>query len=60
MCVGIFPVWQGRKTAAHTIKSMFLDATGKYKPTLQGRVQEVSDDSGRATPTEKVVPEKTG
>ncbi|KAJ9659140.1 urea active transporter [Neophaeococcomyces mojaviensis] len=61
LCVGIFPVWQGRKTAAHTIKSMFLDLTGKRKPTLQGRVQEVGDedDSGSATPEEKVAT-KTG
>jgi len=60
--VGIFPVWQGRKTAAHTIKSMFFDLTGKRKPTLQGRVQEVSDedDSGRVTPTEKVAAGKSG
>ena len=62
-CVGIFPLWQGRKTAAHTIKSMFNDLTGKKKHTLQGRVQDVSEDeSGRVTPTEKttVVAEKTG
>jgi hypothetical protein len=33
--VGIFPVWQGRKTIAHTFKYMFLDATGKWKPTVR-------------------------
>lgn len=55
-CVGVYPVWQGRHTAAHTIKSMFLDLTGKSKPTLHGRIQEVSEDSesGTATPQEKV------
>lgn len=34
-CVGLFPLWQGRKTAAHTIKYMFLDATGKRRPQLE-------------------------
>lgn len=33
--VGIFPVWQGRRTIAHTFKYMFLDATGKWKPTVR-------------------------
>lgn len=28
-CVGLFPLWQGRKTAAHTIKSVILDLTGR-------------------------------
>lgn len=27
-CVGLFPLWQGRKTAAHTIKSMIRDLAG--------------------------------
>lgn len=56
-CVGIFPVWQGRKTAAHTIKSMFLDLTGRKKPVLQGRMEQTSEesDSDRATPREKIV-----
>ena len=60
--VGIFPLWQGRKTVAHTIKSMFLDLTGKRKPTLQGRVQEVSDgdDNGRVMGEEKVTAGKSG
>lgn len=40
-CVGIFPLWQGRKTMVHTVKSMFLDVRGKYRPTLQGRIGDV-------------------
>ena len=60
LCVGIFPVWQGRKTATHTIKSMLLDITGKRRAPIQGRVQEVNEDSsGTTTPTEKVAV-KTG
>ncbi len=41
---------------------MYLDLTGKKKPTLQGRVQEVSDEdaSGRVTPEEKVTAGKAG
>ena len=34
-CVGIFPLWQGRKTMAHTIKSIFLDII--YSLTLRAR-----------------------
>lgn len=42
---------------------MFLDLTGKRRPALQGRVQEVSseDESGTITPTktEKTTVEAT-
>ena len=39
-CVGLFPLWQGRKTAVHTIKSMFLDLTGKkHVSALHGQSQ---------------------
>lgn len=56
LCVGIFPVWQGRQTAAHTIKSMFMDVTRRERSTLHGRMEEVSEesDSGTETPQEKV------
>lgn len=53
-CVGIFPLWQGRKTMAHTVKSMFLDLSGKRKPTLQGRVQPVDENDGVETTDEKL------
>lgn len=52
--VGLFPLWQGRKTMAHTVKSMFLDMTGKKQPALHGRAAEVEEDSGQQTPEEKV------
>ncbi|KAI1610599.1 SSS family solute:Na+ symporter [Exophiala viscosa] len=53
-CMGLFPLWQGRKTMAHTVKSMFLDLTGKY-PAIHGRVSvSPADDEGVAgTPDEK-------
>jgi urea-proton symporter len=53
-CVGIFPLWQGRKTMAHTVKSIFLDITGKRKPMLQGRMQQVEEKDEVETPNAKV------
>ena len=44
--VGIFPLVQGRKTFARTVKSMVLDAFGKWKPpVLEGDI----DDSDEAS-----------
>jgi urea-proton symporter len=53
-CVGIFPLWQGRKTMVHTVKSIFLDLSGKRKPTLQGRLQPVDENDGVETTNEKL------
>ncbi|KAI5198836.1 hypothetical protein AUEXF2481DRAFT_62688 [Aureobasidium subglaciale EXF-2481] len=36
-CVGIYPVIEGRKTIARTLKSMYLDVTGKKHPVTHGR-----------------------
>jgi hypothetical protein len=38
----------------HTVKSMYLDITGKRKPMLQGRMQQVDGKDGAETPNEKV------
>ena len=47
-CVGIFPLWQGRKTMVHTVKSMYLDISGKQKPPKHGRVNQVMEgESGQ-------------
>ncbi|KIW81574.1 hypothetical protein Z517_04600 [Fonsecaea pedrosoi CBS 271.37] len=62
-CVGLFPLWQGRKTMAHTVKSIFLDVAGKRGSALHGRPAEVvegedQETSGQQTPhdgAEKVV-----
>jgi urea-proton symporter len=59
-CVGIFPLWQGRKTMVHTVKSMYLDMRGQYRPALVGREGDVSEgkdggSGGADTPEEKVV-----
>lgn len=52
-CVGLFPLWQGRKTMAHTVKSMILDLT--KHPAIHGRASvSPADDEGVAgTPDEK-------
>lgn len=56
--VGIFPVWQGRKTIAHTFKYMYLDATGKWKPTIHGNAAMVDESEGSSTPTKEATEEK--
>jgi len=53
-CVGIFPLYQGRKTMVHTVKSMFLDMSGKKHPAIHGHASEVEEPSGQETPEEKV------
>lgn len=44
MMVGIYPLWEGRKSMAHTVKSIYLDIMGKRRPPIQGRVADVPDD----------------
>lgn len=55
-CVGLFPLWQGRKTAAHTVKSMFLDLTGKRKPLAALHGQQMAG----SPPAEKEESESGG
>lgn len=38
----------------HTVKSIYLDITGKRKPMLQGRIQQVEEKDGAESPNEKV------
>lgn len=42
--VGIFPLVQGRKTFARTVKSMVLDAFGKWKPPVYEGENDDSDE----------------
>lgn len=65
-CVGIFPLWQGRRTTMHTVRSMWLDIRGKYRPQLLGRVGMVDEDEhegGKETPEKEkggaATPEET-
>ena len=46
--VGIFPLIQGRKTFGRTVKSMFLDALGKWKPPIyDGESDDVDETPGK-------------
>ncbi|KAF2115100.1 urea active transporter [Lophiotrema nucula] len=48
-CVGLYPLWEGRKTSSRTFKHIFLDITGKKKPPKRGQVLE---GEGAETPPE--------
>ncbi|KAI4254537.1 MAG: hypothetical protein LQ352_003045 [Teloschistes flavicans] len=58
-CVGLYPLWEGRHSQAHTIKGIYRDLTGKGKPPMQGRTMSVDDksseDEGTVMRTEKDV-----
>ena len=54
-CVGLFPLWEGRGSMAHTVRSIALDVRGVRKPVVQGRrrevgVVEVGGSEGSRTP----------
>lgn len=52
--VGIFPVFESRKTLARTVKSIYLDVTGKSHPkTIHAQIAEGQNSPGDVTPTEK-------
>ncbi len=42
--VGLYPLWEGRKSMAHTSKSIWRDMTGKGKPVIQGRTRNVEEE----------------
>lgn len=46
-CVGLYPLWEGRHSQAHTIKGIYKDLTGKGKPPLQGRSSGVDEGSSQ-------------
>ncbi|KAF2735757.1 urea active transporter [Polyplosphaeria fusca] len=50
-CVGLYPLWEGRKTSSRTFKAIFLDITGKKKPS-RGFVTE---GEGTDTPVEEKI-----
>lgn len=59
--VGLFPVYEGRKTLMRTFKFIYLDVTGKWHPPTI-HAQEVGrsekDTPGDVTPPEKVAPKE--
>ncbi|KAL8750698.1 MAG: hypothetical protein Q9184_006334 [Pyrenodesmia sp. 2 TL-2023] len=52
-CVGLYPLWEGRHSQAHTIRGIYRDLTGRGKPPLQGRSSIVDEGSSQdeGTPT---------
>ncbi|KAK5714398.1 urea active transporter [Elasticomyces elasticus] len=64
MCVGVYPLWEGRHTSSRTFKAIYLDITGKRKPVMHGRatvaemaeVEETTKEKkGLNTPPEQSV-----
>lgn len=59
ICVGIYPLWEGRKTCARTIRAMIMDVTGRGRPkdttTVHGRPVSVitEEDKGSEKDNEK-------
>lgn len=47
--VGLYPLWEGRKTSIGTFKAIFLDITGKQKPR---RAPTITEGEGTETPPE--------
>ena len=50
-CVGLYPLWEGRKTSIRTFKAIFMDVTGRKKPNRSAMVME---GEGTDTPPEAV------
>ena len=44
-CVGLFPLWEGRKSMANTFRGIVRDLTGKGGAKLRGRVVDGSEES---------------
>lgn len=67
ICVGLYPLWEGRSSMSHTFKNIYLDITGKKRPVMHGRAAFVDESEGSdkgmakgeaGTPTEKVMPKE--
>ncbi|KAL8354527.1 hypothetical protein RB601_004094 [Gaeumannomyces tritici] len=62
--VGLFPIWEGRKTLANTFRFICSDATGKRRHAsrvaIQAQPTPVAATPGDATPTEKEAASKSG
>jgi Na+/proline symporter len=50
-CVGLYPLWEGRKTSGRTFKAIWLDITGRGKPATR---PEVHEGQGTDSPPELV------
>lgn len=53
-CVGLYPLWEGRSTSLRTVKSIFLDVTGRGRPVVHhGRPAITGDGEGESESEEK-------
>ena len=62
-CVGVYPLWEGRKSLAHNISSIYKDITGKEHPSKHHRPEATyveGKDMGVETPPahEKEIPDE--
>jgi hypothetical protein len=69
LCVGIFPVWEGKDALYHTFKAIYLDITGKQHPStyhtsaaiyVEGQKGDSKDGQDTPPNKEMEVSEKTG
>ena len=44
-CVGLYPLWEGRRSMATTFQGIARDLTGKGKPPMQGRTLSLDEKS---------------
>jgi len=56
--VGLFPVYEGRKSLFRTFKFIYLDVTGKWHPARTIHAEEMPAEKG--TPGDVTPPEKVG
>jgi len=56
VCVGVYPLWEGRHSCANTARGIWRDLTGKGGAVVQGRRAEVGEEGEEVeTPVEKGV-----
>lgn len=48
ICVGLYPLWEGRHSISHTFKSIAKDLAGRGKPPIQGRYGIAVDESSES------------
>lgn len=57
--MGLFPIWEGRKTLVNTVKFIFLDITGKKHPkkihamAIEGDAAETSEHEPQVLPSKE-------
>ena len=58
ICVGVYPIWEGRSSIAHTSRCIWRDITGRRTQTVAGAevpVGGMGSGSEEGSVTEKVV-----